>query len=74
MTTTARPRVRVGTVVWGLVALAVALIGLAYALFGWVVDPALTTILILIGAGLTLVIAGIVSSVRSRSHQKENQS
>lgn len=74
MTTTARPRIRVGTVVWGLVALAVALIGLGYALFGWVVDPAFTTILLLIGAGLTLVIAGITSAVRSRSLKKENLS
>lgn len=72
MTTTSRPRARVGTVVWGLVALAVALVSLAYTLFGWAVDPATVAILILIGAGLTLVIAGIVSASRSRTHQKEN--
>ncbi|MBO0608608.1 hypothetical protein J0911_06130 [Myceligenerans salitolerans] len=56
---------RVGTVVWGLVVLAIGL-GVLAAAAGARIDVSLAAILLLGGAGIALVAGSIVSSFRRR--------
>lgn len=59
---------RVGTIVWGLVVLAIGL-GVLAAVAGARIDVSLAAILLLGGAGVALVAGSIVSSFRRRGEQ-----
>ena len=60
-------RVPMGTLVFGLVLVVLGLLLLAGLLYGFSLDPALTAIGFLVGAGLILVVGGLVAGRRARN-------
>lgn len=62
-----RREARVGTVVWGLVLAAIGLIILTASVFGFTINAGQVFTGLLAGAGLALIIGGIISAVRSKS-------
>lgn len=58
-------RFPVGTLVFGLVLVAVGLIMLAGILYGLTLDPAVIAVGIVVGAGLLLIVGGLVAGRRS---------
>jgi hypothetical protein len=61
----ARPPVRIGTIVWGLVIAAIGVLVLALAA-GATIDSGLAVIGLLAGSGIALLIGALVSAVRRR--------
>jgi len=61
----ARPPVRIGTIVWGLVIAAIGVLVLALAA-GATIDPGLAVIGLLAGSGIALLIGALVSAARRR--------
>lgn len=57
-------RARPGTIVWGLVTIIIGALILAGELTGILLDPMLVAMVLLIGAGLALVVGGVVSMAR----------
>lgn len=57
-------RVRLGTLIWGLIALAVALWSLSTVLFDWSLDPILLGIGLAGLVGITLIGGGIAGAAR----------
>lgn len=58
-------KVPVGTLVFGLVLVAVGLILLAGILYGLTLDPGVVAVGIVVGAGLLLIVGGLVAGRRS---------
>ena len=65
-TTPGPPRVPVGTLVFGSVAVVLGLLLLAGLLYGFVLDPAYVAVGLLVGAGALMIIGGIAAGRRSR--------
>lgn len=61
----ARPPVRIGTIVWGLVIAAIGVLVLALAA-GATIDSGLAVIGLLAGSGIALLIGALVSAARRR--------
>ncbi len=61
----ARPPVRIGTIVWGLVITAIGVLVLALVA-GATIDSGLAVIGLLAGSGIALLIGALVSAVRRR--------
>ena len=59
-------RVPMGTLVFGLVLVVLGLLLLAGLLYGFSLDPALVAIGFAVGAGLILVVGGLVAGRRAR--------
>ncbi|MEE1620590.1 hypothetical protein ACQ3I4_10375 [Zafaria sp. Z1313] len=57
-------RLPVGTLVFGLVVVAIGLLMLVSLLYSFTLDPAITIVSLVVGAGLLLVIGGIASGRR----------
>jgi len=64
-TAPARPPVRIGTIVWGLVFAAIGVLVLALAA-GATIDSGLAVIGLLAGSGIALLIGALVSAARRR--------
>src|SRR5450759_2943753 len=64
-TAPARPPVRIGTIVWGLVIAAIGVLVLALAA-GATIDSGLAVIGLLAGSGIALLIGALVSAARRR--------
>lgn len=60
----ARPRV--GTIIWGLVAVVIGALVLIGELTGLVFDPVLVFMVLLVGAGAALIIGGLLSMNRRK--------
>jgi fatty acid desaturase len=60
-------RPRVGTIIWGLIAMAVGLLVLAGSWWNISFNWAYVMIALLIGSGIALVVAGVLSATRNRS-------
>jgi len=60
------PRVPVGTLVFGSVAVVLGLLLLAGLLYGFVLDPAYVAVGLLVGAGALMIIGGVAAGRRSR--------
>lgn len=59
--------IRTGTLVWGLIALLVALWSLSTTLLDWTVDPVLVLIALATLGGLVLVAGGIAGATRKKT-------
>ena len=59
-------RPRVGTIIWGLIAVAVGLLVLAGTWWDISFNWAYVMIALLIGSGIALVVAGVLSATRNR--------
>jgi hypothetical protein len=60
-------RPRVGTIIWGLIAVAVGLLVLAGTWWDISFNWAYVMIALLIGSGIALVVAGVLSATRNRN-------
>ena len=59
-------RPRVGTIIWGLIAVAVGLLVVAGTWWNISFNWAYVLIALLIGSGIALVVAGVLSATRNR--------
>ncbi len=59
--------IRTGTLVWGIIALLVALWSLSTTVLDWSIDPALVLIALATLAGLVLVAGGIAGATRKKT-------
>lgn len=64
---------RVGTIVWGLVAAAVGVVVLLTQLTDIRFDPAQLFIGLLIGAGLALIIGGLITAIRPSNRRRDQR-
>ncbi len=62
------PGTRLGTLVWGVIALLVAVWSLSTVLMEWTVDPALVGIVLAGAVGVALIGGGITGAARRRDH------
>ena len=61
------PPLRTGTLVWGVIALLVALWSLAVTVLDWTVDPVLVMIVLAGVGGVALLVGGIAGAARHRT-------
>ncbi|NUL49110.1 hypothetical protein F7P69_28520 [Cellulosimicrobium funkei] len=62
-----KPGLRTGTLVWGVIALLVALWSLSVTVLDWDVDPVLVMIGLAVVGGVALLAGGIAGAARSRT-------
>ena len=62
-----KPGLRTGTLVWGVIALLVALWSLSVTVLDWNVDPVLVMIGLAVVGGVALLAGGIAGAARSRT-------